>query len=154
MAIKGVPQGYHTITPYFAVKNAHGFIEFLKKAFDARVEVHAMPDGTVLNAQAQVGDSMVLIGQVPKDRPESELMPAMLYLYVEDADAWYRSAMAAGAESIMEPRDQFYGDRAGAVRDLAGNQWWFATRKEEMSSEELVRRSMERAKREPDRAKP
>jgi len=146
MAVKGVPEGYHTITPYFSVKNAHGFIEFLKKAFDARVEVHEMPDGTVLNAQAQVGDSMVLIGQVPEDRPDSDLMPAMLYLYVEDADTWYRNAMSAGAESIMQPVDQFYGDRAGAVRDLAGNQWWFATRKEEMSSGELVRRAKERRK--------
>jgi uncharacterized glyoxalase superfamily protein PhnB len=146
MAAKGVPEGYHTITPYFSVKDAHRFIEFLKKAFDAKVEVHEMPDGTVLNAQAQVGTSMVLIGQVPKNRPDSELMPAMLYLYVEDADAWFRNAMAAGAESIMAPVDQFYGDRVGAVRDLAGNQWWFATRKEEMSSEELVRRAMERRK--------
>ena len=146
MAVQGVPDGYHTITPYFSVKNAHGFIEFLKKAFDARVEVHEMPDGTVLNAQAQVGGSMVLIGQAPKDRPDSDLMPTMLYLYVEDADAWYRKAMAAGAKSIMDPVDQFYGDRVGAVRDLAGNQWWFATRKEEMSSEELVRRAKERRK--------
>jgi len=144
MKVNAIPKGYHTITPYLAVKDAHGLVEFLKKAFDATVEVHAMPDGTILNAQAQVGDSMVLIGQAPKDRPDSELMPAMLYLYVEDADAWYRKAMAAGAESIREPADQFYGDRVGAVRDLARNQWWFATHKEEMPSEEMVRRAMER----------
>ncbi len=144
MNVKAIPEGYHTITPYLAVKDAHGLLEFLKKAFDSRVEIHALNDGTILNAQAQVGDSMVLIGQVPQDRPDSELMPAMLYLYVEDADAWYRKAMAAGGKSIREPADQFYGDRVGAVRDLAGNQWWFATHKEEMSSEELVRRAAER----------
>jgi PhnB protein len=128
------------------VKDAHGLLDFLKKAFDSAVEVHTMPDGTILNAQAQVGDSMVLIGQAPKDRPDNELMPAMLYLYVEDVDAWYVKAIAAGAESIREPADQFYGDRVGAVRDLTGNQWWFATHKEEMPSEELVRRATERKK--------
>jgi len=146
MKVKGIPDGYHTITPYLAVQDAHGLVDFLKKAFDATVEVHAMPDGTILNAQAQVGDSMVLIGQAPKDRPNSDLMPVMLYLYVEDADAWYRKAMAAGGESIREPADQFYGDRVGAVRDLAGNQWWFATHKEEMSSEEMVRRAIEKGR--------
>ena len=146
MKVRGVPEGYHTITPYLSVKDAHGLVEFLRKAFDAKVEVHTLPDGSVLNAQAQVGDSMVLIGQAPKERPDNELMPAMLYLYVEDADAWYRNAVTAGATSIREPADQFYGDRVGAVRDLAGNQWWFATHKEEMSSEEMARRALERRK--------
>jgi PhnB protein len=143
---KSIPDGFHTIQPYMAVKDAHGLIEFLKKAFDAKVEVHAMPDGTVLNAMAQVGDSMVLIGQAPKDRPDSELMPAMLYLYVDDADSWYRKAMAAGGQSIREPADQAYGDRVGAVRDLANNQWWFATHIQDMSSEELIRRVVENRK--------
>jgi len=146
MRVNPIPRGYHTITPYLSVKDAHGLLNFLKKAFDAAVEVHTMPDGTILNAQAQVGDSMVLVGQAPKDRPDHELMPAMLYLYVEDADAWYVKAIAAGAESIREPSDQFYGDRVGAVRDLARNQWWLATHKEEMSSEELGRRARERTK--------
>jgi|SRR5678815_4069741 uncharacterized glyoxalase superfamily protein PhnB len=146
MAVKPVPDRFHTITPYLAVKDAHGLSEFLKKAFNCKVESQTAPDGTILNGMAQIGNSMVLIGQVPKDRPDSELMPAMLYLYVEDADAWYRKAIAAGAQSIREPRDEVYGDRVGAVRDLANNQWWFATHKEDMSSEELARRIMERRK--------
>ena len=70
--------------------------------------------------------------------------PAMLYLYVEDCDSEYRRAVAAGGKSIMEPVDQFYGDRSGAVEDAAGNQWWIATHIEDMSDEELI----ERAKRE------
>jgi PhnB protein len=144
MKVKAIPDGFHTIQPYLAVKDAHGLIDFLKKAFDAKVEIHAMPDGTVANAMAQVGDSMVLIGQAPKDRPDNELMPVMLYLYVEDADAWYHKALAAGGQSIREPADQVYGDRVGAVRDLANNQWWFATHIEDMSSEELTRRVMEK----------
>ena len=144
MKVKPIPDGYHTITPYMAVKDPRGLIDFLKKAFDSKVEIHTMPDGTILNAQAEVGDSMVLIGQVPKDRADSDLMPAMLYLYVDDADTWYRKAMAAGGQSIREPADQLYGDRVGAVRDLANNQWWFATHIEEMSSEELIRRAVDK----------
>ena len=65
----------------------------------------------------------------------------MLYMYVEDADAVYHKAIQAGGKSVMEPVDQFYGDRSGAVNDPAGNQWWIATRKEDVSSEELMRRA-------------
>ena len=144
MSASPIPKGYHTITPYFSVRDAHGLVDFLKRAFDSVAEVHTMPDGSILNAQVQVGDSMVLIGQAPKDRPAEQLMPAMLYMYVEDVDSVYRKAIAAGAESIIEPRDQFYGDRVGAVKDLAGNQWWIATHKEEMSSEEMTRRAANR----------
>ena len=73
-------------------------------------------------------------------------MPTMLYMYVEDVDAVYKKAMEAGGKSVMEPIDQFYGDRSGAVEDMAGNQWWIATRKENVSSEELMRRSAQRKK--------
>jgi PhnB protein len=146
MTVKAIPDGYHTVTPYLAAKDAQGLVNFLKQAFDATVELRTMPDGTIYNAEARVGSSMVLIGQVPKDRPDNELMPAMLYLYVEDADGWYRKALAAGATSLREPADQIYGDRVGAVKDLAGNQWWFATRKEDVSSEEMIRRAAERKK--------
>jgi len=144
MKVKPIPDGYHTINPYMAVRDARGLIAFLKAAFDSSVDVMEGQDGTIFNAEARVGDSMVLIGQVPKDRPDSMLMPMVLYLYVEDADASYRKAMQAGAESMEEPADQVYGDRRAAVRDLAGNQWWFATRKEEVSPEEMLRRFKER----------
>ena len=141
MPVSPIPKGFHTISPYMAVKDPAGLVEFLKKAFDARVEVHTMPDGTIYNAMAQVGDSMVLIGQVPKHLPDNELRPAMLYLYVEDVDTWYGKAVAAGARSIREPEDQWYGDRVGAVCDLANNQWWFATHKEDMAPEEMAKRA-------------
>jgi PhnB protein len=147
MNVKPIPEGYHTITPYFSVRNARRLIEFLEQAFDGQVlEKTALPDGTVTNAQVKVGDSMVMVGEGAKDMEGRSLMPAMLYMYVEDADAVYGKAMQAGAKSIMEPIDQFYGDRSGAVEDLAGNQWWIATRKEDVSPEELVKRSLERKK--------
>ena len=68
-------------------------------------------------------------------------MPAMLHLYVEDADATYRRALEAGATSVREPSNQFYGDRAGGVKDAAGNQWWIATRIEDVPPEELKKRA-------------
>lgn len=145
MKVKTIPEGYHTITPYFSVRDAPKLIEFLKQAFDAQeIERHAMPDGTIINAQIKVGDSMVLVGEAPKDLGERKLMPAMLYMYVNDVDAVYQSAIQAGGKSIMEPKDQFYGDRSGAVEDLAGNQWWIATHQEEMSQEELIERAAHR----------
>lgn len=147
MAVKGIPEGYHTITPYFSVRGASELIEFLKQAFDAEeFERHATPDGTILNSQVKVGDSIVLIAEAPKDMGDRKLMPAMLYMYVNDVDAVYKKAVQAGGKSIMEPVDQFYGDRSGAVEDMAGNQWWIATHKEEMSSEELIRRASQRKK--------
>jgi uncharacterized glyoxalase superfamily protein PhnB len=141
MTVDAIPKGYHTITPYFSVREAPALIDFLKRAFDAVAEIHRMPDGSILNAQVQVGDSMVLIGQAPPDYPADKLMPAMLYMYVEDVDTVYRKAIAAGGVSIREPENQFYGDRVGAVRDLSGNQWWIATHKEEMTSEEMASRA-------------
>ena len=145
MTVKAIPEGYHTITPYFAVRDAAGLIDFLKRAFDAaETERMEMPDGTVGHAQLRIGDSPVMIGQLPPS--EQKLMPAMLYMYVADADAVYRKAILAGGKSVMEPVDQFYGDRSGAVEDPAGNQWWIATRKEDVSSEELMRRAAQRKK--------
>ena len=144
MNVKAIPEGYHTITPYFSVHGAASLIEFLQNAFDAQVsERLATPDGTVMHAQVKVGDSVVMIAEAPKDG-SAKLMPAMLYMYVTDVDAVYKKAVEAGGKSIMAPVDQFYGDRSGAVEDMAGNQWWIATHKEGMSSEELMRRASQR----------
>ena len=144
MTVKAIPEGYHTITPYFAVRDAGKLVEFLKQAFDAEeLEKLAMPDGTVMHAQLKIGDSMVMIGQAPEGSGQ-KLMPAMLYMYVNDADAAYKKGIQAGGKSVLEPMDQFYGDRSGAFDDPAGNQWWVATRKEDVSAEELMKRSAQR----------
>ena len=70
-------------------------------------------------------------------------MPAMLYVYVEDVDATYQRALQAGATSVSEPKDQFYGDRSAGVQDSCGNQWWIGTHIEDVSEEELLRRHKE-----------
>ncbi|HYR85208.1 MAG TPA: VOC family protein [Terriglobia bacterium] len=145
MTARAIPEGYHTITSYFSVRDASRLVEFLKQAFDAEeAEMLRMPDGTIMHAALRVGDSMVMIGQVPKDTEENKLLRAMLYLYVNDVDAVFKKAVQAGGKSIMEPIDQFYGDRSGAVEDSAGNQWWIATHKEDVSEEEMLNRASQR----------
>jgi PhnB protein len=137
MTVPNVPAGYHTVTPYLVVHNVPGLIEFLGQAFDATVtERMTAPDGGVAHAAVRIGDSMVMMGEA-RDMP---VRPAMLLLYVPDADAMYRRALLAGATSVREVADQFYGDRTGGVKDSFGNEWWVATHKEDVSPQEMQRR--------------
>ncbi len=121
MTVKPIPDGFHSVTPYLIVEGVPGLIDFLKAAFDAK-EIHRtdLPDGRVMHAQLQIGDSMVMMGEAMEGLPAK---PASLYLYVHDADAVYKRALEAGAESLMEPADQFYGDRNAGVKDPTGNTW-------------------------------
>jgi len=144
MPVKPVPDGYHTVTPYLVVKGAAGVIEFAKKAFDAKLlGKFDTPDGTIMHAEMKIGDSVVMLAEAAGPHPE---MPAMLHLYVPDVDATYKRAIAAGAKSVREPADQFYGDRSGGVKDAAGNQWWIGTHKEDVPEAEMVRRAQEYGK--------
>jgi len=139
MAVKPIPDGYHSVTPYLVVQGVAKLIDFLKQAFDAKeIERMAGPDGSVMHGEVRIGDSVVMMGEA---WGESKPIAAALYLYVNDTDVTYRRALQAGATSLREPADQFYGDRSGGVKDPAGNQWWIATRKEDVSPEELARRA-------------
>ena len=142
MSVKPIPEGHHSVTPYLVVDDAGRLIDFLKLAFQA-VEMHRMqgPDGRVRHAEVKIGDSMVMIGEA---QGQWKAMPCALYLYVENADVVYRQALKAGATSLMEPADQFYGDRPGGVIDPCGNQWWIATHIEDFSNEEIARRAASR----------
>ena len=140
MTVDPIPKGYHTVTPYLSVRDAAALIAFLVKAFGAfEVERHTMPDGRIINAQVRVGNSMMLVADGPPDRDPS---PATFYMYVADADAAYAKAVAAGAMSVKQPYNEFYGDRIGAVADPSGNKWFFASHQEDMPEEELVRRAI------------
>jgi uncharacterized glyoxalase superfamily protein PhnB len=140
MAVNPVPDGYHTVTPYLTVGGADKVIEFMKEAFDAEERFRmARPDGTVGHAEVQIGDSIVMIA----DPVESSPMPTLLHLYVDDCDATYERALAAGADSVRGPENQFYGDRTAGVRDSGGNQWWISTHVEDVSDEEMARRAQE-----------
>jgi PhnB protein len=139
MAVRPIPEGYHSVTPYLVVPGVARLIEFLKQAFAAiETERMAGPDGTVMHAEVQIGDSRVMMGEA---HGEYHPMPAVLQLYVEDVDAVYERAVRAGGTSLEPPTDQFYGDRRGGVRDPSGNQWWIGTRKEDLSTDELARRA-------------
>jgi PhnB protein len=140
MAVKPVPDGYHTVTPYLVVRGATKTIEFARKAFGAEMveEPVKRPDGTIMHAQFRIGDSIVMISDATEQHPP---MQSMLYLYVPNVDAVYQRAVAAGGTSLMEPMDQFYGDRSGGVKDPSGNQWFIGTHKEDVSSQDLKKRA-------------
>ena len=123
-----IPEGYHTVTPYLVVTDVSGLVDFLQEAFAAEeIERMHRPDGSVMHAEVRIGDSVVMMGETTGDNAP---FPAMLYLYLEDADAAYRRALQAGAISLQEPVDESYGDRVAAVQDAYSNQWWMATRME------------------------
>jgi PhnB protein len=122
---KPVREGFHTITPYIAVREAAELIEFVKRAFGAEGQVLGTGSGGGIHAEVKIGDSMLMIGGGAAWNGTP--MPTALHYYVSDVDAVYRRALEAGATSLMEPGDQFYGDREAAVKDLAGNHWYIAT---------------------------
>ncbi len=141
MAVKPIPDGYHTITPYLIVSDVEAQIDWMKRALGAREKhVSPGPDGKAMHAELRVGDSNVMLGRAAEQWPAQQ---GMYYLYVEDCDAWHKRAVAEGAKSVMDPADQFYGDRNAGVVDPAGISWWFATHKEDLDEAELARRAAE-----------
>lgn len=143
MAVKTKPDQYHNVTPYMIVEGADRLIEFLKTAFGGEeTERLAGPNGTIGHAEVRIGDSLVMLADA---RPQSSAFPGMLHIYVDDCDATYKKALAAGGSSLREPVNEFYGDRMSAVSDSFGNQFWIATHVEDVSGEEMARRAQELA---------
>lgn len=144
MAVRHVPEGYHTATPYLVVPGVAKVIDFLSQTFDAKeTERMTRPDGAIMHAEVRIGDSPIMLGE---PAGQFQPMPASIYVYVTDTDAAYQRALRAGATSLMEPADQFYGDRNAGVRDPAGNVWWIGTHIEDVAPEEIARRAAQRAK--------
>lgn len=138
MAVKPVPEGYHTAVPYLIVNDADKLLAFLKAAFNGQVkEEHRTPDGKVMHADVIIGDSHIMMGQASE---KYRAMPGSVLLYVPDCDALYNAALKAGGKSVQEMTNQFYGDRSGGVEDPTGNMWWISTHVEDVSPEELARR--------------
>lgn len=139
MAVKPIPVGFHSVTPYLTVQGVPALIDFLKGAFGAtEVHRHTLPDGSIMHAQVRIGDSPVMMGEAHGQWPP---LPASLYVYVEDVDATYRRALEAGAQSLVAPHDEFYGDRMSGVKDPVGNYWWIATHIEDVGPEEIAKRA-------------
>ncbi|HXH21828.1 MAG TPA: VOC family protein [Dehalococcoidia bacterium] len=132
--VRAKPDNYHTLTPFFQLRGADRFLDFVKDSFGAEVtELVRAPDGSVMHAEFRIGDSMAMLG-------EGDPKPLALYVYIDDVDGVYQKALAAGGRSSQEPRDQFWGDRQAAVLDAWDNMWFIATHTEDVSPEELQRR--------------
>jgi len=152
MAVKPIPEGYHSVTPYLVVNGGAQAIDFYKRAFGATELVRmAGPDGKVGHAEIRIGNSPVMLADEFPDmgfRSPRSLGGAgvSLMIYVEDVDAQFRQAIAAGAKELRPVKDQFYGDRSGTLEDPFGHVWTISTHKEDVSSEEMKRRSEEMMK--------
>jgi PhnB protein len=147
MAVKPIPEGYRSVTPYLAVKQAADAIEFYRRAFGAKERMRMPgPDGKIGHAELEIGNSVIMLAD---EYPDMDFRgPASiggtsvtLHLYVPDVDATFTKATAAGAKPVRAIEDQFYGDRTGSVRDPFGHVWHIATHKEDLSPEELRRRA-------------
>lgn len=134
-----IPKGNNAVCPYLTVRGAESQMKFMRDVFGAEEVMRTnRPDGTLGHAEVRIDDSIVMLGEATE---QWIAMPCILHVYVEDADKTYKRVLKAGAESLMEPADQFYGNRSAGVKDPAGNIWWLATLIEELSGEEIQRRA-------------
>jgi len=146
-AKKPVPEGYHTVTPVLTLDDANAGIEWYKKALGAEELSRATgPDGKIMHAEIKVGDSRIMLhdammgGKGPQGFGGS---PAGLWIFVEDCDALFNRAVAAGGTVRMPMEDQFWGDRCGTFTDPQGFGWSIATRKEDLTRQEMDQRQAE-----------
>jgi len=144
-----VPDGFHTVTPHLIFDNAAQAIEWYKKALGAEEKARALgPDGKVIHGELQVGNSRIMLNDAMGGGKSAKGFggsPISLWVYVPDCDAMFNRAVAAGAHVAPGPMgqlsDQFWGDRSGTFTDPFGFQWTIATRKEELSNDEMDRRA-------------
>ena len=147
MAVKPIPDGYHTATPYLIIEGAADAIEFYKQAFGA-VELFRMPgpDGKIGHAEIKIGDSPIMLADAYPDMgykgPKSlGGSPVSLMIYVEDVDTVFKRAVDAGATVKEVVSDKFYGDRMGTLIDPFGHVWHVSTHKEDVSVAEMEKRA-------------
>jgi uncharacterized glyoxalase superfamily protein PhnB len=148
--VKPIPDGYHSVTPTLTIRGASDAIAFYKKAFDAK-EVYRFPgpDGkSIMHAEIRIGDSAIMLcDEMPEMgclSPKSTGGPSgAIYLYVDDADSVFSKAVSVGAQSMLPLMDGFWGDRIGMLVDPFGHRWTVATRKKEMSLEEIQKAGAE-----------
>ena len=150
--VKAIPEGRHAVTPYIIVREAAKAIDWYKKAFGA-TEVSRMPspDGKmIMHAEIRVGDSPIMVNDAMMGSKGPKALggsPASLWVYVQDSDAVFNRAVAAGARvldgAMGKMADQFWGDRAGTLKDPEGYMWTIATRKEDLTPQEMKQRQDE-----------
>lgn len=147
MAVKPIPDGYHSLQIYLVVENASKAIDFYKEAFGAEEFVRMPgPDGSVAHAELQIGDSKLMLSDpFPQSQvrsPSERGGPtASVFMYVDDADTLFERAQAAGASVVAPLENMFWGDRFGTLADPFGHLWSVATHVEDVSEEEMAERS-------------
>ena len=147
--VKAIPEGYHSLVPYLSMKDAGKAVEFYEQAFGAKeIGRITIPGDKIGHAELQIGDSRIMLAEeMPEWGNKSALTlggsPTSLCLYVENVDAVFKKAISLGAkvDHGMEPQDQFYGDRSGTLIDPFGYKWTIATHIEDVSFEEMQKRS-------------
>jgi PhnB protein len=147
-----IPKGFHSATPYLAVKDVEEAIDFYKRAFDAEEAMRIKsPHGTVSHAEIKIGDSIILISE---ETPNGGLRSPQslggstvsIVLYLKDVDSAFEQALSAGAKEQQALGNMFWGDRYGRVTDPFGHSWSLATHIEDVSPEEMSRRAQEAMK--------
>ncbi len=146
MAVKPIPEGYHSVTPYLIIKGAADAIEFYKRAFGAsELFRFPAPDGKIGHAEIKIGDSPIMLADESTEMgyksPQTlSGSPVSIMIYVEDVDTVFNQAVAAGGKVKQAVKDQFYGDRLGTLEDPFGHVWHVSTHKEDVSVEEMQKR--------------
>ena len=147
--VKPIPDGYPQVTPYLCVDGAKDAIEFYSKVLGAKERMHMpTPDGKIGHAELELGDSLIMLAD---EFPEMGVRgpkavggtPVMIMIYVEDVDAVFDAAVAAGATALRPMEDQFYWDRTGQFEDPFGHRWSVATHVEDVPPEEMEKRAAE-----------
>jgi len=147
MAVKAIPDGYHSVTPYLIISGATEAIAFYQKAFGATelMRIDA-PGGKIGHAEIKIGDSPIMLAdEFPEMGYKSPQTlggsPVSIMIYVDDVDTVFKQAIAAGGKEQRPVKDQFYGDRSGTLEDPFGHVWHVATHKEDVTPEEMERRA-------------
>lgn len=145
--VKPIPDGYHSVTPYLIIDGASDAIDFYAQVFDATERMRmAMPDNKVGHAELELGDAVIMLAD---EFPDMDIKgpttlggsPVNIHLYVEDVDATFERAVAAGADVLQPLEDKFYGDRAAQLRDPFGHIWSIATHTEDVPPDEMAKRA-------------
>jgi len=152
MAVKPIPEGYHSVTPYLSIKGAAKAIDFYKQAFGA-TELMRMPgpDGRIAHAEIRIGDSAVMMADEAPNMacasPDTLQSTSVgLMIYVPNVDTVFANALKAGGTEVRPVVDQFYGDRSGTLKDPFGHVWTVSTHVEDVAPEEMAKRMEKLAK--------
>lgn len=147
MSVQPIPPGYHTATPYLIVQGGAQALDYYKRAFNATELMRmADPSGKIGHAEIRIGNSNIMLAdEFPEMGFRSPVAldgtAVSIMLYVEDVDALFSQAVAAGGKEMRPIKDQFYGDRSGTLTDPFGHVWTISTHKEDLTPEEIGRRA-------------